>query len=108
MQETESRFWLVVKYLLRQGKHWLAHWLAAIPYWPVWITSALVCQNSENCSRAIGGRFSVQIDGSYKKAAGEKTKNLVTSSEIHAIKIIPFPAILTVSFEIFVRAMRQK
>jgi len=32
MQETESRFWSVVKYLLRQDKQWLAHWLAVVQY----------------------------------------------------------------------------
>jgi len=42
MQETESRFWLVVKYLVRQDKQWLAHWQAVLTYWHVLITSALV------------------------------------------------------------------
>jgi hypothetical protein len=52
----------------------LAHWLAVIPCHPVRITSALVCQNSRTGSRAIGGRFSLQVDGSYEEAVSKNLK----------------------------------
>jgi hypothetical protein len=98
MKEPKSLFWLLVKYLLRQEKHWLIGWQS-------WHSSP--CGSQVHLLAELKGRFvsnwwKIQFAGSRKlRSCRRKTEVLITSPEINiTILSFSFSTVLNLGFEI--------